>query len=133
MADAAAPAGAPVKRRLVVLYDPTCAFCVAAVRVVQRLDWRGCIDALGAPEGYVLDDGRALSRALLDQAVHVVTPEDEVLRGFFACRRVAAVLPLLWPLLPLLYLPGAAAAGTAAYMWVARHRPLLARWFRVSY
>jgi predicted DCC family thiol-disulfide oxidoreductase YuxK len=52
----------------------------------------------------------------------VVTPEGQVLRGFFAFREVSRRLPLLWALVPLMYGPGAEWAGTRMYAWVAANR-----------
>jgi predicted DCC family thiol-disulfide oxidoreductase YuxK len=50
----------------------------------------------------------------------------EVLEGgFYAFRRLTRLLPPLWPLLPLLILPGVNKAGEAVYAWVARNRTRL--------
>lgn len=42
--------------------------------------------------------------------------------GFEGFRRIAWVLPLVWPILPLLYLPGVSMVGNRAYRWIARNR-----------
>jgi len=42
--------------------------------------------------------------------------------GFCAYRMISLAVPVLWPLVPFLFLPGAAALGTAVYRFVARHR-----------
>jgi hypothetical protein len=55
--------------------------------------------------------------------MHVVTPDHRhVYHGFAALRWLAWRLPLLWPVLPLLYLPGVPALGQRLYLWVARNR-----------
>ncbi len=51
-----------------------------------------------------------------------VAPDGRVTRGFFAFRRIAREVPLMWPLLPLLYFPGSGLIGPPAYAWVARNR-----------
>jgi hypothetical protein len=42
--------------------------------------------------------------------------------GFYAFRRLTLLLPLLWPLAPLAWLPGMDRLGVPAYAWVARNR-----------
>ncbi|MGH7540224.1 MAG: DCC1-like thiol-disulfide oxidoreductase family protein, partial [Gemmatimonadota bacterium] len=49
-------------------------------------------------------------------------PEGRVYRGFFAFRALARALPPLWPVLPLLHLPGVASLGVRVYDRVARAR-----------
>ena len=90
--------------------------------VLRRLDWLGQVsyaDARGpAPDGAPpLDRGRPL------EEMHVLTPDRRrAFAGFAAFRWLAWRLPLLWPVLPLLYLPGADELGQRAYLWVARNR-----------
>jgi hypothetical protein len=45
-----------------------------------------------------------------------------VTRGFFAFRRILWESPLMWPLIPLFYFPGAGIVGPRVYAWVARNR-----------
>jgi hypothetical protein len=52
-----------------------------------------------APDGDLRRDGRC-------GGMQVVTRQGDVLRGFQAFRSLAWVIPLGWPMLPLLYLPG---------------------------
>ena len=118
--------------RIVVLYDPTCAFCRAAARWLRRLDWRHRLDVAGIDGDFVLSDGRVLETSALMEALHVAEPGGNVFVGFFACRRLARALPALWPLVPVLYAPGIPRWGVRAYAWVARHRTLLARVLRTS-
>ena len=69
------------------------------------------------PEG-----AAGLADADFDNAVFTLAPDCSVARGFFAFRRIARELPLMWPLLPLFYLPGSRALGPRVYAWIARHR-----------
>lgn len=62
-----------------------------------------------------------LERLLFE--MHVVTPDRAaVYTGFDAFRWIAARLPLLWPIVPLLYVPGVPALGRRIYLWVAKNR-----------
>ena len=47
--------------------------------------------------------------------------------GFDAFGRLCIRLPLLWPLAPLVFLPGARWIGRRTYRWIAAHRYLLHR------
>ena len=106
--------------RALILYDGDCAFCVSSVRQLQRLDWRGRLAF-----GDARDDGVRLPEIELERALrrmHVVTPAGQILDGFFAFRCLAGRLPALWPLWPLLWLPGVAPLGVRVYDLVARNR-----------
>jgi hypothetical protein len=46
----------------------------------------------------------------------------KLFKGFFGFRRIAWGIPLLWPLLPLFYLPGISIAGEEIYGLVAGNR-----------
>lgn len=62
-------------------------------------------------------------------AIHVETVDKRMLVGFFAVRYLTRFLPLLWLLVPLLYLPGMNWLGPRVYRWVARRRYAINRWF----
>ncbi len=110
--------------RAIVLFDGQCAFCRKAVSLLQKLDWLGRFDCQDArnpanlpPSGDPLDPQR-----LLDE-MHVVTPDrTRAYAGYRAVRWIAWRLPLLWPLAPLLHLPGAVWLGSRLYRWIARNR-----------
>jgi predicted DCC family thiol-disulfide oxidoreductase YuxK len=92
--------------------------------LLRRLDWLGRLDFVNARDlerlpAYdpPLDPDRLL------QEMHLLTPDGSRLyHGFAALRWMAWRLPLLWPLAPLLYLPGMPWLGQKLYLWVARNR-----------
>jgi hypothetical protein len=51
-----------------------------------------------------------------------VEPDGRLSEGFFFLRRLSLKMPLLMPLVPVLYLPGAGWVGQRVYDWVARRR-----------
>jgi predicted DCC family thiol-disulfide oxidoreductase YuxK len=109
-----------------VIYDGGCGFCVRSLRLVRRLDVRRALrfhDA--ADRERVTAEFPGLSTAELDEAMYAVDGRGETFRGFFAFRRLLWVSPLLWPLLPLFYCPGARVYGPRVYAWVARNRSRL--------
>src|SRR5262249_54144697 len=63
-----------------------------------------------------------LAQADLDEAMYAVDGDGRRYRGFFAFRRIVRGMPLLWPLLALLYFPGSGRLGPRVYAWVAANR-----------
>jgi len=55
------------------------------------------------------------------EEMHVVT-RGRVYTGFYAYRALAWSLPAVWPLVPMLYLPGVPFIGRHVYRWVAERR-----------
>jgi predicted DCC family thiol-disulfide oxidoreductase YuxK len=111
---------------LVAIYDAGCGFCRAAARWLQRHDRRKRL-WLEAIADVVDVRGHHFERADLDAEMHVVDRRGRVHRGFRAWRRIAREVPILVPLLPLLWLPGASVLGTAVYRWVSTHRSVISR------
>jgi len=101
-------------------YDARCSFCVSLARWLGRLDrhhtleFRSTLDIPARQAG--------LTQAHLDQALWLVTPTGPSCSGFHAFRKLATRLPPLWPIAPLLWLPGMVFWGTRLYRWVADHR-----------
>jgi predicted DCC family thiol-disulfide oxidoreductase YuxK len=108
----------------VVLYDGACPLCQRSVAILKRLDWRRKLayqdarDVAHLPETAVpLDPNRLL------QEMHLVTPNrKKVYAGYRAFRWMAGRIPLLWPIWPLLFLPGIPWIGQRVYRWVAKNR-----------
>ena len=109
---------------LAIVNDGDCGFCrraVATLRtldVLERIDWASSLDAnrvrrLGLVE---VADGRDLEHFT------AVFPGGTAW-GYDAYRRLAARIPLFWPVLPLLFLPPVAALGRAVYGRVEASRP----------
>jgi predicted DCC family thiol-disulfide oxidoreductase YuxK len=119
-----APTADETDPKAVVLYDGMCPFCRRGVRILARLDWLGRLryqdarDTARRPACEVpLDPKRLL------EEMHVVTPDRKrAYAGYRAFRWMAWRLPPLWPLAPLMYVPGMLWLGNRAYLWVARHR-----------
>jgi predicted DCC family thiol-disulfide oxidoreductase YuxK len=113
-------------RRLHLVYDGGCRFCSAVARIIRRLDLRGVVELHdGTRRQAVLARLPVLRGADLDAALFAVEEGGAVFRGFFAVRRLASALPPAWPLLLLLYAPGASSLGPRIYAWVARNRRCL--------
>ena len=107
-------------RRPVVLFDAGCALCIRSVTALRYWDWLERLEL--QPLQAVDTTDTDLAPEALRREMHAVFPDGSVERGFFAFRRLLGELPPLWPVRPLLYLPGAGAVGPRVYGWLARRR-----------
>jgi predicted DCC family thiol-disulfide oxidoreductase YuxK len=116
-------AGGPAAAPYLVFYDTFCPICrrsrffLEQFDLAERLSFRDIHDreqmSREAP-------GVSYRRALSEMIVR--TPSGAIYGGFDAFRATARVLPGLWPLLPLLYVPGVRWVGRKLYGWIARNR-----------
>lgn len=108
---------------IAVLYDGHCGLCLRSVFTLKMIDalrrlrfvdfWDKKQKDAVAPD---------LKIAQLDKAMHVRFANGKTLKGFDAIREVAWHIPVLWPLTPLMYLPGVAPIGRKAYAKIAIRR-----------
>jgi predicted DCC family thiol-disulfide oxidoreductase YuxK len=111
--------------RLQVLYDGLCPLCRRTVRVFTCLDLFCRLD---------FQDFRRLDIAAYNHRHQLnLRPEDlekamcviaagRTCSGFCAYRTLSLAVPIFWPLVPFLFLPGAATLGTVMYRFVAHNR-----------
>ena len=106
-----------------LLYDGGCGFCLASVKRLAVLDVFGRVELIDFHSVAAL---AALHPDLTPQKCHsrmqLVEPSGRLSEGFLAFRRLCLKLPLFFPIVPLLYLPGAGWVGQRAYDGVARRR-----------
>jgi predicted DCC family thiol-disulfide oxidoreductase YuxK len=116
---AAAPPG-----KWTVIYDGLCPLCIRTMTIFDALDIRHRLAYLDleADRSRLAALAPGVSAEAARAAMHVVSSDGQAHRGFFAFRQLARILPPLWPLVPLLYLPLAAAVGPRLYDAVARNR-----------
>jgi predicted DCC family thiol-disulfide oxidoreductase YuxK len=113
----ASAAGKP--RDYVFYYDGDCGFCTRVVRLLAAADLRHRVRWVAYQ---ALDEfPGALTLADLQREAYVQRGE-KLEGGFYAFRRLTLLLPPLWLLAPLLWLPGMQRLGEPAYAWVARNR-----------
>lgn len=114
----------PAPGRVIVLYDGECALCQKSVRLLRRLDWRKRLAYHDARDvGHLPPTSVTLEPNRLLEEMHVLTADrTQALAGFQAIRRIAWLVPLLWPIAPLLYLPGVPRLGQRVYLWIAQNR-----------
>jgi predicted DCC family thiol-disulfide oxidoreductase YuxK len=114
------------RRRLAVrvYYDGWCTLCRRSAGTLRRLDWLGVLELVSfRDEGVAERDGLDLQR--LERRMQARPAAGGPVReGMDAVVLVAARLPLLWPVWPLLVAARWTGIGRAAYDWIAarRHR-----------
>lgn len=105
-----------------VLYDGQCRFCVGQIATLRRLDRGGRLEVVSLHDDRVPREFPELSRDMLMEQMFVVAPSGAAYGGAEAVRYLSRRLPLLWPLAPLLHLPGSLPLWQAGYRFVARNR-----------
>lgn len=116
--------GRPIR----VLYDGNCGLCRRTMGVLGTLDWFRTLKPINALNRSTVEaEGlEYLDDAALMQDMHAAWEDPEVewrdAKGYAAYQAIAWRVPLLWPLLPLLYLPPVAAIGRMIYRRVADSR-----------
>jgi len=107
-----------------VIYDGLCPLCIRSMTILDWLDLRSRLTFVDLERDWQKAAFAApgLTPEQARHAMHVTSPAGRVTRGFQAFRELARVLPPLWPLVPLLYLPLVDRFGTWLYGLVARNR-----------
>lgn len=111
------------QKRATLLYDGRCGFCLASVKRLLVLDLFGDLEPI---DFHSVVDLKRLHPQLTPERCHsrmqLIEPNGRLSEGFFSVRRMSVRLPLLFPLIPFLYLPGMGWVGQCVYDWVARRR-----------
>jgi predicted DCC family thiol-disulfide oxidoreductase YuxK len=111
--------------RLTLIYDGSCGFCRMSVRVLKTMD---IFDALRKVNYHTENTLQALHTRLTPQIchgqLHVVGRNGSLYGGFGAFRRMMLELPMLWPFVPIAYIPGMVVPGNLVYKIIAKNRYL---------
>ncbi len=111
----------------VVIYDGSCRLCRGTAEWLDWLDRRGQLAFLPLQDPRVQARYPDLSRKDLQQHVYVIDPRGARRHSAGAVRYLARRLPALWPLAPLLHLPGTMPLWHWLYTQVARRRRAFGR------
>jgi predicted DCC family thiol-disulfide oxidoreductase YuxK len=110
--------------RLHVLYDGLCPLCCRTVWLLTGFD---LFTRLAFLDFRRLDLNEYNRSHLLNLTLQDLEEERHVLfrgqahRGFDGYRRIALALPVSWPLVPWLFLPGISSLGALIYRYLAHH------------
>jgi predicted DCC family thiol-disulfide oxidoreductase YuxK len=111
-------------RQAVILFDGECPMCRQTTAILRRLDWlkklrfHNCRDTAGIPANSAhLEADRMIAE------MHVLAADRKsALSGYRAVRWICGRVPVLWPLYPLMFVPGMPKLGQRIYLWIARNR-----------
>lgn len=112
-----------------ILYDGLCPLCIRSMTVLCYFDWFQRLNYTPVEEEWtsIQKTHPDLSLDACLAEMHLILPNGSVRKGFFAFREIVRYLPPLWPLLILLYFPGASSVGPKIYTFVASNRKRLTR------
>ena len=116
------------KQKYIVIYDGSCHFCLSCISLLQRLDLLRKLTYADFRKPSFAKKNREKLESL-ESELWLVSPDKMVYRGFFAFRKMAVLLPLLWILVPFAYLPFAGVVGGWAYALVSEKRLYISRLF----
>ena len=109
-----------------IIYDGHCKFCRSTIVKLRVMDLFGTlrgVDYQTHPDVSRLHPH--LTREIAHSQIHLVEPGGRLSAGFSVFRRLCLKLPMLYPLIPLVYFPGSGVVGPVLYRWVANNRYLL--------
>jgi predicted DCC family thiol-disulfide oxidoreductase YuxK len=110
----------------VVIYDGECRFCQRQVRNLRRLDRFGeRLSFLSLHDPRVAQRYPDLTHDELMTQMYVVDIDGNRHGGSDAVRYLTRRLPLLWPAMPILHLPGTARLWRWGYNQIAKRRYLI--------
>jgi predicted DCC family thiol-disulfide oxidoreductase YuxK len=106
----------------VVIYDGNCRFCQAQVRRLARLDSRRLLTFISLHDPEVARRWPDLTREQLMEQMYLVDQQGRRHAGAAAFRYLSRRLWRLWPLCPVLHVPGSMLLGNRLYRWIAQRR-----------
>jgi len=109
----------------VVIYDGQCKFCRANVAIFARLDRAGRLSFLSLHDEQVYRRWPDLTHEQLMQEMVIVDRHGRRHVGAAAIRYLSLRVPLMWPLAPLLHIPGSMPLWRWLYRQVATRRYLI--------
>ena len=111
-----------ISQTINIIYDGQCRFCVRSLKVVRALDARRALRFHDAHVPETFERFPEMRGVDVEDAMYAFVEGETPQRGFFAFRRLLWSSPLMWPLIPVFYFPGASLIGPRVYAWVAHHR-----------
>lgn len=105
-----------------VLFDGECRFCRSRVANLRWVDRWHRLAFTSLHDESVARDFPEVPRARLHEEMVVVDTEGQVHGGATALRYLSRKLPVLWPIAPVLHIPGSLPVWNWLYRLVARNR-----------
>ena len=109
----------------VVIFDGRCSFCTAGAQRLARWDGKARLAFISLHEPAVAQQYPDLTHEQLMEQMFVVDQQGHRYGGAAAFRYLTRRLPRLWPIAPLMHIPGSLPLWQWCYRQVARRRYLL--------
>lgn len=110
---------------LTVYYDGWCPLCTGIRRRIERVDWLGLIAFASMREPGVADRLGIPAAQLAERMYAEDQRTGRLVDGIDAVAAIAARVPLLWPLYPLIRLSAWTGLGQPLYDFIARRRTII--------
>jgi len=111
------------KKDMIILYDGNCRLCqrtIAVLRVTDLFQHVNYVNVL-EPQGRTVLDKHNIDQGRALKTMHVICGE-KIDEGFLAYRTIAFRYPLLWPILPFLFVWPVPLIGKKIYQHIAESR-----------
>lgn len=110
-------------KRSKLVYDGHCQFCLESVKRIRTLDMFLSLELVDYQEHEDLSKFHPhLTHKEASSQLHLVEPGGKLYGGFNVFRRICFTLPMLYPLIPILYFPGMKWIGAIVYKFIAKNR-----------
>ncbi len=106
----------------IVIYDGECNFCVRQINHLRRLDRSQKLDFVSLHDPMIAAQFPELTFEMLMEQMWVVTKSGGKYGGADAVRYLSTQLPILYPLIPILYFPLAMPLWRFLYKKIAQSR-----------
>ncbi len=108
-----------------VVFDGHCGFCRASIEKLLVADLFGCLKPVDFHQaGDLKQLHPELTKEKCMSQFYLIEPDGKLYGGFAAFRRLCSKLPMFYPLILFVYLPGMGVVGPKVYQWVAKNRYL---------
>lgn len=113
----------------ILLFDSDCPMCTFQSRTLSWMDWFDCVEMVPLKDERAHEIAPDITREDLLEAIHCITPDDEIHRGARAIRFLGLRIPLLVPVGLFLWLPGVIWIAEKVYAFVSRNRLFFSKIF----
>lgn len=106
----------------VVIFDGHCRMCTAGINRIKALDWRSKFRFVSLHDAEIAEKFPDLTYDMMMDEMYVVNEKGLRLGGAAAFRYLSWQIPLMWPIAPILSIPGTMGIWSRLYKLVAKNR-----------
>lgn len=110
--------------KITALYDENCILCQETKGRLEKIDKLGKVEWLSLQQFERAAGENPFDPKELRKELHIILPNNRVLKGFDAVRKLLLISPLTFGMGLILYIPFVPLIGRPIYRWVAKNRHL---------